>query len=188
MTFAVETKRALLVGVFSVLCGGLVAGCGYTLAGRGSFLPASIRTVGIPTFTNKTTVFNLETLLSEKVRSEFIGRGKYRVLPQDTGVDAVLIGNVASVTVAPTSFNAAQLASRYVITMTASVQFRDVKENKVLWSNPSLTFRQEYEASTSTTGSTAIDANAFLSQEASALERVSTEFARTIVSSILEAF
>ena len=188
MTLAVKTKAALLLGLVSVLCGGLVAGCGYTLAGRGSFLPATIRAVGIPTFTNKSTVFNLETLLSEKVRSEFIGRGKYRVLPQDTGVDAVLIADVASVTVSPTSFNAAQLASRYVITMTASVQFRDVRENKVLWENPSLTFRQEYEASTSTSGNAPIDANAFLSQEASALERVSSEFARTIVSSILEAF
>ena len=53
------------------------AGCGYALAGRGSFLPAYIRTIGIPTFSNRTNVFNLETMLTQKVRSEFIGRGKY---------------------------------------------------------------------------------------------------------------
>ena len=35
--------------------------CGYSLAGRGSFLPAYIKTIGVPTFTNHTTVFNLET-------------------------------------------------------------------------------------------------------------------------------
>src|SRR5690348_3688326 len=50
-----------------------VPGCGYSLAGRGSFLPAYVKTIGVPMFTNRTTVFNLETLLTEKVRSEFIG-------------------------------------------------------------------------------------------------------------------
>src|SRR3954462_7081877 len=143
-------------GMYGAVVAGWVAagllattGCGYTLAGRGSFLPASIRKVGIPTFTNRTAVFNLETLLTQKVRSEFIGRGRYEVLPQDTGVDAVLIGDVASVTVTPTSFSPTQLASRYVIAMTANIQFRDVRQNKVLWENPSLVFRQEYEAGTS---------------------------------------
>ena len=53
------------------------SGCGYTLAGRGSFLPAYIKTIGIPLFVNSTTVFNVETLVTEKVRREFIGRGKY---------------------------------------------------------------------------------------------------------------
>ena len=159
--------------------------CGYSLAGRGSFLPEHVTSIGIPTFANRTTIFNLETLLTEKVRSEFIGRGKYQVLPQGTGVDAVLIGDITSVAVVPVSFNAQQLASRYIIVVTANIQLRDLTDNKVLWENPSLVFRQEYEA---TTSGTTVDPNAFLSQESNALERVSTEFARAIVSSILEAF
>jgi lipopolysaccharide assembly LptE-like protein len=161
------------------------SGCGYTLAGRGSFLPASIKTIGIPTFTNHTTVFNLETLITQKVRSEFIGRGKYQILPQDSGVDAVLIGDIAVVSVTPASFNLQQLASRYAITVTANIQLRDVRENKVLWENPSLIFRQEYEAAS---GTSPADPNAFFGQEATALDRVSTEFSRAIVSAILEAF
>ena len=56
-------------------------GCGYSLAGRGSFLPDYIKTIGIPMFANRTAVFNLETQLTEKVRAEFIGRGKYKILP-----------------------------------------------------------------------------------------------------------
>ena len=185
----VQTRRRWFLRVFPVLCGGVFVlasnGCGYSLAGRGSFLPAHIVAIGVPTFSNHTTLFNLETLLTEKVRSEFIGRGRYRILPQDSGVDAVLIGEVASVAVEPASFTAQQLASRYIITIAASIQLRDLRENKVLWENPSLVFRQEYEA---TTSGTTVDPNAFLSQESNALERVSTEFARAIVSSILEAF
>src|SRR6185503_9558806 len=35
-----------------------LSGCGYALAGRGSFLPSYIRVIGIPTFANRTTIFN----------------------------------------------------------------------------------------------------------------------------------
>jgi hypothetical protein len=160
-------------------------GCGYALAGRGSFLPPHIRTIGVPTFTNRTTVFNLETLLTQKVRSEFIGRGKYQILPENTGVDAVLTGEVTSASLTPASFNAQQLATRYALTMTARIELRDVRENKVLWENPGLMFRQEYEA---TSGTTVSDAVTFFQQDVTALERISSEFARTIVSAILEAF
>ena len=155
------------------------------MAGRGSFLPAYIRTIGIPTFINRSVVFNLETMLTQKVRSEFIGRGKYQILPDSTGVDALLSGEVTAVSITPSSFNAQQLASRYAITMTARIELRDMRENKVLWENPSVTFRQEYDA---TAGRSAIDPAAFFQQDTNALERMSTEFARTIVSAILEAF
>jgi len=86
--------RALrILGVVWVLSGGaFVSGCGYTLAGRGSALPASIKTIGIPMFTNRTSVFNLETTLTQKVRAEFAGRGKYEMVPSASGVDALLTG------------------------------------------------------------------------------------------------
>jgi len=174
-----------------VLCGSalgmalLSCGCGYSLAGRGSFLPGYIRTIGVPTFVNRTPVFNLETLLTQKVRAEFIGRGKYQILPERTGVDALLTGEVTAVSIVPSSFNTQQLASRYAITMTARIELRDLRENKVLWENPSVMFRQDYEA---TSGRGVTDPVAFFQQDANALERMSSEFARTIVSAILEAF
>jgi hypothetical protein len=176
-------RAAALLCVLAVIVG--TSGCGYTLAGRGSFLPTYIKSVGIPAFTNRSAVFNLETTLTEKVRAELIGRGKYQVLPQDTGVDAVLIGDVASVAITPASFNTQQLASRYTITIVASIQLKDLHENKVLWENPSLVFRQDYE---NTSGQNAVSAAAFFGHETNALDRVGIDFARTIVSAILEAF
>jgi Lipopolysaccharide-assembly len=174
-----------VVGILAVLGAAGSAGCGYALAGRGSFLPPYIHTIGVPTFVNRTTVFNLETLLTQKVRSEFIGRGKYQILPETGGVDALLTGEVTSVSLAPASFSAEQLATRYALTMTARIELRDVRENKVLWENPSLLFRQEYEA---TSGTAIADAVAFFQQDVTALERMASEFARNIVSAILEAF
>jgi lipopolysaccharide assembly LptE-like protein len=167
------------------LAASLMSGCGYSLAGRGSFLPTYIQIIGIPNFNNRTTFFNVEQILTQKVRAEFIGRGKYKVLPESTGVDAVLSGDITSVGIAPASFNQDQQASRYFITVTAKIEFRDLRANKVLWENPSMSFREEYQVTSATT---AVDPNAFFGQEANALERVATDFARTLVSAILEAF
>ena len=90
-------KKKALLCVLCVLGGFFWSSCGYSLAGRGSFLPAYIRTIGIPTFANRTVVFNLETMVTQKVRSEFIGRGKYQILPEATSVDALLTGEVTAV-------------------------------------------------------------------------------------------
>src|SRR5919198_82906 len=181
-----SSRRELFLRVLGVLCGGaLLSDCGYSLAGRGAFLPSYIRTIGIPTFVNRTSVFNLETLVTQKVRSEFIGRGKYRILPQNTGVDALLNGEVTAVTISPGAFTQQNIASQYAITMTAKIELRDMRENKVLWENPGVMFRQDYPA---TGGRGSLDPVAFFQQDANALERMSTDFARTIVSAILEAF
>lgn len=179
--------RAARLGLIAALVA-MVAGsssCGYALAGRGSFLPDYIRTIGIPLFVNQTTVFDVEQLLSQRVRAEFIGRGKYRVTPDATGADAVLTGTIANITLAPSAFNDQQFATRYAVTVVMRIEFRDLREDKVLWENPSLVFREEFEV---TTGSGALDVNAFFGQSSNALERVASEFARSVVTSILEAF
>lgn len=177
-----------LLGGLCVVCGLVSSGCGYALAGRGSFLPAYIKTIGVPTFTNRTTVFNLETQITEKVRSEFIGRGQYQIVPDSTNVDAVLIGEVTGANPVPVGLDAQQLATRYEITMSARVELRDVRANKVLWENPAVILRQDYPAQNTQNGQVAIDPAAFFGQDQNALDRITTEFARTIVSAILEAF
>jgi len=182
---SVVWRAGLVLCLLAVLCSGFTVGCGYALAGRGSFLPDYIRTIGVPTFTNRTTVFNLETILTQKVRAEFIGRGRYRILPENTDADALLVGDVLSASLTPVSFDANQLASRYALTVTAHIELRDLRENKTLWESSSLMFRQEYEPAT---GGNLQDVSAFFGQDTNALERMSSDFARTIVTSILEAF
>jgi hypothetical protein len=182
-------RRDLLrraIGAAAAVAGGLtLPACGYSLAGRGSFLPEYIKVIGVPQFTNRTAIFNLETQMTEKVRAEFIGRGKYKIMPDTQNVDAALIGEISGVNIQPLSLTGQQLASRYAITMSARVELRDQRENKVLWENPSLIFRQDYDAQT---GQTTLDPNAFFGQDQNALDRMTTEFARSIVSAILEAF
>jgi outer membrane lipopolysaccharide assembly protein LptE/RlpB len=160
------------------------SGCGYSLAGRGSFLPAYIKRIGVPIFTNNTAVFDLDRQVTERVRSEFIGRGKYTITTDATGVDALLTGVIASVTLTPVAFNTSQQATRYALTLTVSAEFKDMRANKVLWSNPSMQYREEF----SLDPRTAADTTTFLGQDVNARERMAFELARALVSAILEAF
>jgi len=178
------TRRRCL-GVVVVALATTSWSCGYALAGRGSFLPAYVKVIGIPQFVNNTPVYEIEQVFTERVRTEFINRGNYQVQPQNTGVDAVLRGEILNISIQPASFTDEQQASRYILTVTAKIEFRDLKTNKVLWDNPQWVFREEYEA---TAGTDALDPNAFLAQGSDALERVGSEFAKSIVSAILEAF
>lgn len=178
-------RRALLAALAVWGGAALNAGCGYALAGRGSFLPEYIRTVAVLPLENRTT-FQVDQLITERIRTEFIGRGKYDVIPTEAGAQAVLTGSIVSVTVQPVGFTEQQFASRYLFAMTMSVAFTDAMTNEVLWANDALTFRGEYDLQTR--GNVALEGAAFSDRERQAMERISTDVARTVVTAILEAF
>jgi hypothetical protein len=162
------------------------AGCGYTLAGRGSFLPDYIRIIGIPAFGNITPYATVEQVFTEKVRVEFQSRGQYTVIPTEAGADGIVRGTITSITAAPVGYTDTQLARRYRFTVTVNVSFTDAKQQQPLWENPAVSFSDEYELASPT--SITLDAQAFLGQERAAVDRMSSDFARTVVSAILEAF
>ena len=160
-------------------------GCGYSLAGRGSFLPSYIRVIGVPEFTNQTSYLEVERRFTERVRTEFIGRGRYQVLAQESGADAALRGAITGLSIVPANFNDAQQATRYIIVVNTRIEFIDLKTNKALWENPSMVFREEYDLPADTQAG---NPSAFFGQGSNALERVANDFARSVVSAILEAF
>jgi outer membrane lipopolysaccharide assembly protein LptE/RlpB len=182
------SRPVLLAAVIASML--VSSGCGYALAGRGNFLPEYIKTIGVPAFTNQTSYFDIAQIVTDKVRTEFIGRGNYKIVPETTGADAVLVGTITGISIAPTAFSTQQQASRYVITMTANIELRDAQKNTELWRNPSVVVREEYDATavTSSDPAAVVDPSAFFTQETNAVERVSNEFARSVVSAILEAF
>jgi outer membrane lipopolysaccharide assembly protein LptE/RlpB len=163
----------------------MASGCGYALSGRGSFLPEYIKVVGVPNFVNSTAVFDIDRVLTDRVRTEFGSRGKYRIQPDVNNVDAILTGTITSVRVDNTAYTTGSQAARSALIVTASFEFRDVRDNKVLWTNPTLTFREEFSTTTSTTST---DATAFFGQNTNAMQRLAQNFARSVVTSILEAF
>jgi hypothetical protein len=173
----------------TLVCGGVVTwagvACGYSLAGRGSFLPSYIKVIGVPEFGNQTPYLEVERRFTERVRTEFIGRGRYKVLAQEAGVDAALRGTITGLSIVPMNFNETQQASRYIIVINTKIEFVDLKTGKTLWENPSMVFREEYDLPPDTQAG---NPSAFFGQGSNALERVANDFARSVVSAILEAF
>jgi len=169
-----------------VVAVGMASSCGYSLAGRGSFLPTNIRVVAVPLLQNSTSFTQIEQKFTDKIRLEFIQRGKYQIVSTTSGADAVLSGAITGFANTPVGLTAQQQASRYLFTVTMRVQFTDSRNNQVLWSNDALTFREEYDLRTR--GTAQVDGTVLLEQEGPAVDRLATDLARSVVTAILEAF
>lgn len=173
----------LLVSLWSLMT---LSGCGYSLAGRGNFLPQYISVIAIPTFENRTDRVAIEELFTLKVVEEFNARGRYQIQAEREGADAVLEGAVISLTSTPSvlegggNVQQANQASTYTVVVRAQVEFTDLVEDDVIWSSNSFSFRDDYEIGE--------DPEAFFDQEGLTFQRLAEEFAKSLVSSILEAF
>jgi outer membrane lipopolysaccharide assembly protein LptE/RlpB len=165
---------------FLLLILSALTGCGYHLAGTGSSLPAHIQTIGVPIFVNNTQGYQVEQKLTSSVVDVLIRRGKYKVVPEAQGVDALLKGTITSVSLVPITFNADGLATQYNVLISARVTFSDVIDKKVLFTNPSFLFRGQYD----------IDQNdvLFFDRQSQALDDIAQDFAESVVSAILEGF
>ncbi len=137
-------------------------------------------------FGNATPYQRVEQVFTQKVRIEFQSSRRYTVVPTDEGADGIVHGEISSISVTPVSLTDAQLASRVRVTVNVKIAFEDVKAQKMLWENPALSFSDEYELVNR--GSAGADASAFIGNERVAMERLSEDFARSVVSAILEAF
>jgi outer membrane lipopolysaccharide assembly protein LptE/RlpB len=157
---------------------GLAAACGYHLQGTGAFLPPHIRAVAIPVFKNLTTRFELDVKLTQSVVAEFVARGKVRIVTGTDEADAVLSGEVTGFSANPIGFSG-KAADHYEIRIEAKFSLRDRVNQKLLFSNPSFVFIEEYEVPQGTD---------FESVETEAIDKVAPRFARSLVLSMLEGF
>jgi outer membrane lipopolysaccharide assembly protein LptE/RlpB len=157
-----------------------LAGCGYHVGGRGSALPPDLHTIAVPAFVNKTHSYKLEQRLTASVIHEFLARTSYHVQSNPEGADAVLHGEVTSIeSVVATYDVTTQRATAMLITVKMKVWLED-RDNKEIYRSDDFVFRQPYEIST--------DVAAFFDEQSPALGRLSSDFARQLVSAILEKF
>ena len=172
-----STALAVLLLLPAVLS---VQSCGYALVGTGSFLPEYIRTVAIPTFENNTPRFEVEVRITDAVTREFINRGDFDVTGNPEGADAALTGTITAFNVTPIGIGSQEQATNYLVLIRAQVNFRDLVQNRVIYSNNSFLFRQQFELER--------DPTAFFDVSNVAVDEIAIEFARTVVASILEGF
>jgi outer membrane lipopolysaccharide assembly protein LptE/RlpB len=158
------------------------AGCGYHTSGHAVTLPADIKTIAIPAFKNQTNTYRVEQMLTASVVREFTTRTHYHILNDSSeAADATLHGTVLSTSASPLTYNSTTgQAASVLIVVSMRVSLADDRKGKTLYQNPSYVFRQQYEVSQ--------DLASFFEEDSPAFRRLSQDFARTLVSNILEDF
>lgn len=158
-----------------------LSSCGYHTAGHAVQLPDNVKTIAVPAFRNETATYRIEQMLTASVVREFTTRTHYRIL-NDAGeaADATLRGTVLSTAASPLAYDTASgRAASVLVVVSMKVTLSD-RDGKVLYQNPAYLFREQYEVSQ--------DLKSFFEEDTPASRRLSEDFARTLVSNILEGF
>jgi outer membrane lipopolysaccharide assembly protein LptE/RlpB len=173
-------KTTLRIGVLGVVTSCLVS-CGYHTAGHSVSIPENVKTIAIPAFVNQTPTYKIEQRLTAAVVSEMITRTHYHVLNDNVAdADAVLRGTVLSTYISPLTYDSQTgRAASVLVVVNVKVQLSD-KAGKVLFQNPSYLFREQYQVSTQLTS--------FFEEDSPAFQRLSRDFAQSLVSNMLEGF
>jgi len=178
-----RTMRALAVGMALFAA----TGCGYALVGRGTVVDPTIKKIAVPLFKDSTGKPSLDQKITQKIVEELLKRGRFDVTSERIGADAVVEGELLRYDQTPVGFTdagtaaaARTQASRYAVTLTARVRYAKTGQDEPIWANESFSFRDEYDVGS--------DPTAFFDQQGQAVERLSTSFARSLVSAMLEAF
>lgn len=158
-----------------------LASCGYHVAGRAAHLPANWHTVAVPIFVNRTPTYRIEQRVTNAVVREFLARTKYHLVPSADDADSVLEGEITDIQVTPLLFDAASgHVTTMLVTMKLKVSLTDEETKKPVYANDNFVFRDEYQISG--------DVNRFFQEESPALDRMSGDFAKDLVSAVLEGF
>ena len=172
---------AALLPAFVLLAAGLLVSCGYRVAGRGNALPPEWKVIAIPALKNRTSAYRVEQRFTQALVREMISRTKYRVVPDEKDADAVLEGEVSSLQTTPVLFDPVTTrATLMLVTVTLHVRLLDRASGKPVYQNSNFVFRGQYEIST--------DIPSFFQEEGPALDRMARDFARSLVSAVLEKF
>jgi hypothetical protein len=93
--------------------------------------------------------------------------------------DAILTGEIVTFAVNPIAFTGDARADSYAITIAARIVLKDNKSQKILFSNPYVSYQEEYSVP---------QGSDFESLESGALKKAAESFARALVITILEGF
>lgn len=175
------SSRRTALGATVIAAALSAAGCGYNLTSKGSNLPAHVKSIGVPEFRNSTARPELAQRITENIRNELVARGKYDVSSETRGVNAILRGSVLSWTTRPVELSDEHGdAERVAVTLEASVAFEDRVLDRVTWRQEAYRFTSEYDVHG--------DPDEYFDTELGAVEEVAEDFARAVVSAILQGF
>jgi len=159
----------------------LLSGCGYHISGRGDTMPKTLHTVAIQSFGNNTLRYKLASLLPSDIGRELISRTKYSLVADAGQADAVLSGSLVNYSAFATVVDPNTYAATTVqVIVVVNVTLTERATGKVLYTRQGLEIRERYEI--------ASQLPQYFDESSTAMQRVSRDVARTVVSGILEGF
>jgi len=164
-----------------VLCVAFLTSCGYqATTAKHNGLP-QVHTLAVPAFVNQTRSYRVEQVLTSAIVRELTTQTNYKVINEDDpDADATLKGVVVQTQTAPVTYDSTTgRVSTALVIVNMKVSMVD-KKGTVLFENPNYIFRDEYQISR--------ELSSFFEEETPALDRLSRDVARSLVSNILEGF
>jgi outer membrane lipopolysaccharide assembly protein LptE/RlpB len=176
-----SSRTAAAAKVFATVVLLLTTGCGYHTSGHAVRLPDDIHSIYVPMFDNATQTFRVEQTMTAAVVQELRSRTSFHVVTSSDGeADATLKGLVNYTSNVPLTYDSVTgRISSSLVTIGMKVSLTS-KSGKVLWENPNYMYREQYQVSR--------DTASFFDESNPAFLRVAREFAKSLVSNILEAY
>ncbi len=166
-----RVRRAVVL----LLIGAAAAGC-YRVASRNRIeLPVS--RIAVLPLENETSTFRIEQLMTRALVQGFVEKTRYQLTHDPDAADATVSGAITRLVANPVIFGRGSFGNTYLVTVSARVEMRD-KAGKLLFHNDRFVFREQYVLNQ--------DVDNFFTELNPALERVSRDFASSVVTSILE--
>ena len=168
-------------GIGALLIVLLTTSCGYhATTAQHNGLP-QVHVLAVPAFVNQTRSYRVEQVLTTAIVRELTTRTNYKIINEESGdADATLKGIVVQTQTAPVTYDSTTgRVSTALVIVNMRVSMVD-KRGAILFENPNYVFRDEYQISR--------ELSSFFDEETPALDRLSRDVARSLVSNILEGF
>jgi lipopolysaccharide assembly LptE-like protein len=170
--------RVASIAIFVFLLGTGFTDCYKPVTGTG--LPSYVKTVAVPSFQFEAhgLRYRVESRFTEAVAKEVIRRGNgLKVQGSRDGADAVIEGTIRDFGFSGVLLDSQGRARVYEVSIVTAVTVRDLHNNKILYDNQNLTFRDSFEFSE--------DPRSFFNEEDPAVQRMARAFSESIVSTIV---
>jgi hypothetical protein len=147
----------------------------------GTGLPSYIKKIAVPAFQAdpRGLRYRVPSRFTDAVTKEIIHRGNgLQVQGAREGADAVIEGTIRDFGFSGVLLDRQGRARVYEVTIVTAVTVRDLHNDKILYDNQNLVFRDSFEFSS--------DPRSFFNEEDPAVERMARAFAESIVSTIVD--
>jgi hypothetical protein len=167
--------------IASVLATISILSCGYHTGGNADLVPKTVRTIAIPAFGSLSTRYMLTDILPREIGREFTARTRFRIVYDPTTADAILHGSVTGLGIYPTVADPTTNKSTSVrISVSLAATLVERATGQILYSRSNWSIHEDY--------ATAVDPHQFFDESGPALDRLSHDVARDIVSAVVENF